>query len=188
VTLKNQSLIISVDFGDERIEAISVRMGKNLTDGEWHHLTINHRVNMLHVELDGAEEVRNITGTHQHLYIDPDIHIGGGGPRLSNRQGQLHATAQPIKCHERVTRGLVCNNLDWFLPGLYSSNNFVGCLKEVYFNAKSVLWELFAKRHQVSFHFVNSMQCNGSVERLDAYDLLRRYQFPRHNTMDPLSP
>jgi hypothetical protein len=92
VTLKNQTLIISLHFGDESVQPICVMMGKDLANGEWHQLTILHRSTIINIQLDKEEKILDIEGTHEHLYIDPDIHIGGGGPRLNNRQGHTIQT------------------------------------------------------------------------------------------------
>ena len=86
-TIQDKVLYLSLDFGDERVEPISLQMGQNVVDGQWHVLTIAHQGKHVTITLDSAEKKLEIEGNHHHLYIDPDIYIGGGGPRLKNRQG-----------------------------------------------------------------------------------------------------
>ena len=87
-SIQNHVLQVSLDFGDVNIQPISVEMGDRITDGDWHVLTIDHQESKVSINLDGYEQTFEIKGNNQHLYIDPDIYIGGGGPRLKNRQGE----------------------------------------------------------------------------------------------------
>jgi hypothetical protein len=92
VTLINRKLTISLDFGNttegEVTSApITTEMGEELTDGTWHVLTIYHQRKVVTVTLDGKERNFEVPGNQYYLYIDPDIYVGGGGPRLQNRQG-----------------------------------------------------------------------------------------------------
>lgn len=91
VTINEGRLLLSIDLGRAEGEAdhepITFVMGKGLTDGIDHVLTINHFERRISVQLDNLVKEINITGVNYHFYFDPDIYIGGGGHILRNRQG-----------------------------------------------------------------------------------------------------
>jgi len=119
-SITNHSVYAEIDFGDGDNKIEAHMDARTVTDGKWHTLTIFHMGNNVTVQLDHHSKSFLVNGSHQHLYVDPDIYIGGGGPILKNREG------------------------------LKSSNNFVGCLQEVYFNSKSILYELQETNHMVN--------------------------------------
>jgi hypothetical protein len=86
-SISNQSIYIDVDFGDE--EPIQVQMNKKVTDGKWHTLTVFHYGKNITVQLDHHVKSFEAVGAHHHLYVDPDVYVGGGGPILKNREGAV---------------------------------------------------------------------------------------------------
>ena len=78
-------MYVDIKFSEKG--AIAAHIGSSLTDGHWHILTIQHDGRIVTIKLDNHEKQVEVEGDNYHLYIDPDIHIGGGGPILKNRKG-----------------------------------------------------------------------------------------------------
>lgn len=96
-----------MDFGDGLLTA---NLGRNVATNIWNNLTIYHENDRVYLSLNNEKLALNITGNH-HLYIDPEIYIGGG-PELKKKKGMV------------------------------SHNNFAGCLKYVFYNDISIIYEL----------------------------------------------
>ncbi|CAL8122090.1 unnamed protein product [Orchesella dallaii] len=122
VSIINGSVYVDIDFGND--DPISRHLKGRVTDSRMHILTIIHQGKNVTIQLDNKIEQHVLTGPNFHLHINPDVYIGGGGPTLKNRK----------------------------LTGLMSSNNFVGCLQEVYFNTKAILYELQQNNLQARHH------------------------------------
>lgn len=86
VSIVNGSVYVDVDFGNGEDDVMTLVMGK-VTDSQVHQLTILHQGKNVTVQLDGQIEKHVLSGPNYHLYINPDVYIGGGGPSLKNRKG-----------------------------------------------------------------------------------------------------
>lgn len=85
-SIYNQSVYIDINFGDG--DPIKTQFNKRVTNGKWHTLTIFHNGKNVTIQLDHHSESHELTGSHHHLYVDPDVYVGGGGPILKKRDGK----------------------------------------------------------------------------------------------------
>ncbi|XP_039285766.1 contactin-associated protein-like 5 [Nilaparvata lugens] len=86
VSIVNGSVLVHVDMGDESAATVS-QLGTAVSNNSWHNLTILHSHDQLLVSLDDDVRLLDLgEGQLQHLYIDPEIYIGGG-PELHKRKG-----------------------------------------------------------------------------------------------------
>lgn len=74
-----------MDFGDGPIQCY---IGYQVNSNHWNNLTIYHHYNTVRISLDEEVILFDIPGQSHHLYIDPEIYIGGG-PELHKRKGLL---------------------------------------------------------------------------------------------------
>lgn len=81
-SIVNGSVVVEVDLGGD---AVVTWLGQMVTQNEWHNLTISHNHFQVTVSLDDEAKVLELTG-QPHLYIDPEIYIGGG-PELQKKDG-----------------------------------------------------------------------------------------------------
>ncbi|XP_046663141.1 neurexin-4 isoform X3 [Homalodisca vitripennis] len=81
--ITNGSVTVEVDLGGD---PVVVRLGKTVNDNLWHNLTLSHHHNNVTVHLDQVARVIQIQNGQPHLYIDPEIYIGGG-PDLQQKKG-----------------------------------------------------------------------------------------------------
>ncbi|KAJ9577003.1 hypothetical protein L9F63_006440, partial [Diploptera punctata] len=121
-SIKNDTVYIEVNFGDG---AVSTTIGSPVTSNYWNNLTLTHHQNVIGVHLNQESQELELPGPSYHLYIDPEIYIGGG-PELHKK------------------------------PGLMSYNNFAGCLKYVFFNDISILYEL--KKGNPKVHYIGMLE------------------------------
>lgn len=108
-----------MDFGEG---LLSAKLGKNVATNNWNNLTISHEAKTVYLFLNSEKMTLNISGKH-HLYIDPEIYIGGG-PELKKKKGMM------------------------------SHNNFAGCLKYVFFNDISIIYEL--RKMNPKVHYIGN--------------------------------
>lgn len=87
VSIVNGSVFVDIDFGNGGDDIISKLMRGRVTDSEIHVLTILHQGKNVTIQLDSQIEKHVLTGPNNHLHINPDVYIGGGGPTLKNRKG-----------------------------------------------------------------------------------------------------
>ncbi|XP_039285298.1 LOW QUALITY PROTEIN: neurexin-1b-like [Nilaparvata lugens] len=88
VSIVNGSVLVHVDMGDESAATVS-QLGTAVSNNSWHNLTILHSHDQLLVSLDDDVRLLDLgEGQLQHLYIDPEIYIGGG-PELHKRKGTV---------------------------------------------------------------------------------------------------
>ncbi|XP_023715268.1 EGF and laminin G domain-containing protein isoform X5 [Cryptotermes secundus] len=85
VSLLNDTLHVEIDFGDG---AVSTTIGKGLLSNYWNNFTIAHHKNVISVHLNYDSEELELPGPNYHLYIDPEIYIGGG-PELHKKKGLM---------------------------------------------------------------------------------------------------
>ncbi|XP_069674286.1 axotactin isoform X2 [Periplaneta americana] len=122
VSIQNDTVHVEIDFGDG---PISTTIGQGLTANYWNNFTIAHHQSIISVHLNHESEELELPGPTYHLYIDPEIYIGGG-PELHKKKG------------------------------LMSYNNFAGCLKYVFFNDISILYEL--KKGNPKVHYIGVLE------------------------------
>lgn len=87
-SIKNGSVILDIDFGDGPVIAT---LGSNVNSNRWNNLTIFHNGQEVWAFLDGdgtTAKVLDAPGNLHHLYIDPEIYIGGG-PELAKKTGRV---------------------------------------------------------------------------------------------------
>lgn len=72
-----------MDFGEG---VLSDYIGHYINSNHWNNLTINHVNKTVTVTLDEYVKEFEIPGSSYHLYIDPEIYIGGG-PKLKDKNG-----------------------------------------------------------------------------------------------------
>ncbi|XP_054286354.1 axotactin-like isoform X2 [Macrosteles quadrilineatus] len=82
-SLYNGSVVVEVDLGGD---AIITKLGFGVNDNEWHNLTISHHHSKVTIYLDQESRLITLQGGQPHLYIDPEIYIGGG-PELHKKSG-----------------------------------------------------------------------------------------------------
>ena len=82
-SIKNGSVILDIDFGDGPIVSV---LGREVYKNYWNNLTIFHNGLEVLVSLNDEVKLLDAPGRLHHLYIDPEIYIGGG-PELSKKKG-----------------------------------------------------------------------------------------------------
>lgn len=83
-SIKNGSVYLDIDFGDG---AIITTLGTGVNSNYWNNLTIFHNKQEVYVSLNDEAKLLDAPGELYHLYIDPEIYIGGG-PELSSKKGK----------------------------------------------------------------------------------------------------
>ncbi|XP_043070141.1 axotactin isoform X1 [Drosophila bipectinata] len=82
--IKNQSIHVEMDFGDNVMSTI---LTDDLTRGYWHNLTILHEQRTVSIILDQQQKVLELPATASgNLLFDPEIYFGGG-PELHKKKG-----------------------------------------------------------------------------------------------------
>lgn len=61
-------------------------LGTRVHANHWNNLTILHRGPEILVSLNYEAKLLDAPGDHHHIYIDPEIYIGGG-PELGKKKG-----------------------------------------------------------------------------------------------------
>jgi hypothetical protein len=87
VSILNNTVHVEIDFGDG---AVSTTIGQGVTSNYWNNFTIAHHRSVISVHLNHESEKLELPGPHYHLYIDPEIYIGGG-PELHKKKGSATA-------------------------------------------------------------------------------------------------
>jgi hypothetical protein len=87
VSLLNDTVHVEIDFGDGMV---STRIGQGLISNYWNNFTIAHHQSVISVHLNHESEELELPGPNYHLYIDPEIYIGGG-PELQKKKGSVVA-------------------------------------------------------------------------------------------------
>lgn len=144
--LANGSLYVDVDFGDG---PHGVCLGQELTTGAWNNFTLIHEGNSLEFILNGRSLKRMVEGPRHYLRFDPHIFVGGDRKPLG-----LGLFLSFFHFIRRFNSHLLNYNRKKILIGLRSSNNFVGCLSEVYFNEDSILQKLRTNSQQTLYHSI----------------------------------
>lgn len=62
-------------------------MGSSVNSNHWNNLTISHNEKEILVILNDEAKLLDAPGELIHLYIDPEIYIGGG-PELAKKNGK----------------------------------------------------------------------------------------------------
>lgn len=76
---------MEIDLGNNG--PVNVTLGRDVTGNKWFNITISHRHNEINVSLNDIRKTLYIVGALNHLYIDPEIYIGGG-PELHKKTGK----------------------------------------------------------------------------------------------------
>lgn len=79
-------MVLDIDFGDG---AVISTLGNNVNKNYWNNLTIFHKGQEVLVSLNDEVKLLDAPGTLHHLYIDPEIYIGGG-PELAKKNGAFN--------------------------------------------------------------------------------------------------
>ncbi|XP_054154216.1 axotactin-like [Oppia nitens] len=121
--LRNGVLLFSMDLGGGQINATIDNIV--LSDDNWHNITVRHHAHDVYLYVDEIK-VRSlkIPGHEHHLHVDPEIFIGGVP------SARFQPTLIPFDINYR----------------------FVGCLKFVYFNTKSILYELSQQSNKAAVY------------------------------------
>ncbi|KAM7357468.1 axotactin isoform 3-T7 [Cochliomyia hominivorax] len=83
-SIKNQSIYVEMDFGDNVMSTI---LTDELTRSYWHNLTIYHEQRTVRIILDEQMKILEIPTTSSgYLLFDPEIYFGGG-PDLHKKKG-----------------------------------------------------------------------------------------------------
>ncbi|KAK6631049.1 hypothetical protein RUM44_003221 [Polyplax serrata] len=82
-SIKNGFVVLDIDFGDG---AIVSTLGNGVNKNYWNNLTIFHKEQEVLVSLNEEVKLLDAPGSLHHLYIDPEIYIGGG-PELAKKKG-----------------------------------------------------------------------------------------------------
>lgn len=128
-SLKHQYIAASIKNHSVHVEMdfgdniISIILGYELTQHYWHNLTILHDHKIIKIILDDQMKIIELPGTINNANLLFDPEIYfGGGPDLNKKKG------------------------------LASHNNFAGCLKYVFYNDISILYELKKGNPKVHYH------------------------------------
>lgn len=83
ITSANE-LLLSFNLGEG---TLSLKMGANLTNNQWHVVTIDHKDKFIHVSLDNHTSVKEVLSSREsfYFYLDPFIFLGGV-PNLNKGQ------------------------------------------------------------------------------------------------------
>jgi hypothetical protein len=87
VSILNNTVHVEIDFGDG---AVSTAIGQGVIYNHWNNFTIAHHQRVISVHLNHESEDLELPGPTYHLYIDPEIYIGGG-PELHKKKGSAIA-------------------------------------------------------------------------------------------------
>ncbi|XP_074640154.1 axotactin-like [Tubulanus polymorphus] len=131
LSIQDGQVHVSVAFADKEV---STKMGMNVDNNQWHNLTIVHNDKTVDAILDDKRNRMISTGRYRHLYLNPIIYIGGG-----DRLRKPHPEPDGY-LNEKIA------------TGLKTRLNFVGCLRNIYFNHQSVLEELILRRKMAQYH------------------------------------
>lgn len=88
-SIKNGTVVLDIDFGDGPIVST---LGRDVNRNHWNNLTIFHNEQEVLVSLNDEAKLLDAPGNLYHLYIDPEIYIGGG-PELANKEGITNAVS-----------------------------------------------------------------------------------------------
>lgn len=77
-------MFVDIDLGGG---TVITRMGIDVADNLWHNLTIIHENSSVTIYFDKGNTTLKLPGAQHHLYIDPEIYIGGG-PELHKKKGR----------------------------------------------------------------------------------------------------
>ena len=98
-SIKNGTVYVEVDFGDG---AVATSIGTDIIQNFWNNLTITHHQNVIGIHLNQDSEELELPGPNYHLYIDPEIYIGGG-PELHKKKGKyLLKQVKKVVCEHRM--------------------------------------------------------------------------------------
>ncbi|XP_073839835.1 axotactin isoform X2 [Musca autumnalis] len=129
-SLKHQYIAASIKNQSIYVEmdfgdnAMSTVLTDELTRNNWHNLTISHEQRTVRIILDQQMKILEIPATVSGNLLFDPEIYFGGGPDLHKKKG------------------------------LASHNNFVGSLKNVYYNDVSILYELHRGNPKVHYHGV----------------------------------
>jgi hypothetical protein len=87
VSILNNSVHVEMDFGSGPITFTLGDFG-GVTSNHWHNLTLSHHGAKVIARLDKEEKELEVPGSHHHLYLDPEICVGGG-PKMQQRKGMV---------------------------------------------------------------------------------------------------
>ncbi|XP_050693160.1 axotactin-like isoform X4 [Eriocheir sinensis] len=152
--------------------AVSIEVGERLDTGTWQTLTILHQHNRLQVHLNSRIHELLIPGEIRYFHLNPDFYFGSA-PNLERscglrhdrgnqdgytcQGGQMRYYYEPhdAECHSFNYTGCGGNDNNFrdydscmntcLLPGLRSMHSFLGCMRNIFINDVSVLWELNQK-------------------------------------------
>ncbi|KAF4522762.1 hypothetical protein B566_EDAN012352, partial [Ephemera danica] len=77
VSILNNSVHVDMDFGSGPLVFMLGDMF-GVTDNHWHNLTLSHRGAKVTAILDAELRELDVPDNHHHLYLDPEICVGGG--------------------------------------------------------------------------------------------------------------
>ncbi|KAF4514080.1 UNVERIFIED_CONTAM: hypothetical protein B566_EDAN018930, partial [Ephemera danica] len=81
----NNSVHVDMDFGSGPLVFMLGDMF-GVTDNHWHNLTLSHRGAKVTAILDAELRELDVPDNHHHLYLDPEICVGGGH-NMKQRKG-----------------------------------------------------------------------------------------------------
>ncbi|KAG0727256.1 Contactin-associated protein like 5-3 [Chionoecetes opilio] len=164
--------------------AVGLEFGERLNTGTWNTLTLIHQHNRIQVHLNSRlYDTLIVPGETRYFHLDPDFYIGSA-PNLTRTCGLRHdiGTQEGYECQGGQMRyyydvhdaechlfnytgcGGNGNNFQTYdacintcrFPGLRSMHSFLGCMRNLYINDISVLWEL--KEHNKTTRYRGATQ------------------------------
>ncbi|XP_063840156.1 axotactin-like isoform X3 [Scylla paramamosain] len=161
--------------------AVGVEVGNKLETGTWHSLILVHQHNRIQVHLNSRlYDTLIVPGEVRYFHLDPAFYIGGA-PNLTRTCGLEpdRGIQQGYECQKSHIRYYYdvhdgnCHILNYSgcggngnnfrshqacmdtcnkLPGLRSMHSFLGCMRNVFINDVSVLWELKVQNKTTRYH------------------------------------
>ncbi|XP_065333627.1 axotactin isoform X4 [Cloeon dipterum] len=164
ISIMNDSVVIELDLGSSPIK---VRMGEkySVTRGHWHNVTVVQKGAKVKFTLDHEMIEEEVPGDHHHLYLDPEICLGGGSRPNSRQAGSKNNFVGSLKyayfndvnlLYELAKGNARARYVSLFKPDFKEEE--VGILPLTFpFPASHVLWNLQSKHHlNVHFYYKSS--------------------------------
>ncbi|XP_045118291.1 contactin-associated protein-like 5 [Portunus trituberculatus] len=161
--------------------SVGVEVGKKLDTGTWHTLTLVHQHNRIQVHLNNRlYDTLLVPGEVRYFHLDPAFYIGGApnltrtcglAPDRGNQRGfecqkshiRYYYDVHDGDCHilnysscggngNNFRNYHTCMDTCNTRPGLRSMHSFLGCMRNVFINDVSVLWELKEQNKTTRYH------------------------------------
>ncbi|XP_059474027.1 axotactin isoform X2 [Neocloeon triangulifer] len=159
ISIKNHSVVIDLDLGSSPIKVVMSEK-YSVTRGHWHNVTVVQKGAKVKFILDHEVIEEEVPGNHHHLYLDPEICLGGGPRPSSRRAGSKNNFVGSLKyayfndvnlLYELAKGSARANYVSIFKPD-YKDEDVRTLPLTFPFPASHIIWDLSSKHH-LNLHF-----------------------------------